>query len=224
MGTDKSAKKKKFRSAKDLARQKAKKSPYETILIVCEDSKSCPNYLHEVIKYFRLNTANIIVLPGKGSAPISVVDHVIEQARTTPYIDRAACVFDRDAHPSYDQAIDKLKNHKPKRNDKSKPTFRAITSTPCFELWLLLHLSYSTKSYNASGNKSAADKLIKDLITELPSYKKNSTGWFGELIGKQNTGIANAKRLQKHNEDTASTNPATNMHELIEYLINLKSK
>jgi len=31
-----------------------------------------------------------------------------------------------------------------------------------------------------------------------------------------------AKQLQKHNHSTDSKNPATNIHELIEYLINLK--
>ena len=40
---------------------------------------------------------------------------------------------------------------------------------------------------------------------------------------KGKVAIKNAKRLQKHNDTTNSKNPATDMHELIEYLINLKN-
>jgi len=105
--SDKLFQKKKSRHKKDLARKEAKRSPYETILIACEDSKSSPNYLSEIRKYFRLNTANVIVMPSKGSAPISVVEYSIEIAKTMPQIDRIACVFDRDNHESYERAINK---------------------------------------------------------------------------------------------------------------------
>lgn len=221
MASDKLFQKKKFRNEKEFARQKATKAPYETILIVCEDSKSSPNYFNELIKYFRLNTANVIVIPSKGSAPISVVNHSIELARTIPYIDRVACVFDRDNHASYEQAIDKLKSQKPKRS--SKTIYQVIASTPCFELWLLLHFCYTTKSYTYTGKKSAANNLITDLLKELPSYNKTNTNWFNDLIIKINSAIKNAKKLQEHNNKTDSTNPTTNVHELIEYLINLKT-
>lgn len=80
VGSDQLFKKKKFRRTKDLARVKAKKAPYATIAIVCEDSQSSPAYFKELIKYFRLNTANVRIVPSKGSAPISVVDHAIERA------------------------------------------------------------------------------------------------------------------------------------------------
>jgi hypothetical protein len=223
VGSDKLFQKKKFRNAKQLARHKAKKAPYETILIVCEDSKSSPNYLSEIIKYFRLNTANVIVMPSKGSAPISVVDYSIEIAKSKPLIDHVACVFDRDEHESYERAINKLENHKPKRSDKSKPIYKAIVSTPCFEIWPLLHFCYTTKAYGSSKNKTAADNLINDLIKKLPYYNKNNARWFKDVIDKLNTAIKNAKQLQKHNSETSSTNPETNMHELVEYLINLKN-
>lgn len=43
MGSDKLFQRKKIRSEKELARREAKKAPHETILIVCEDSKSSLN-------------------------------------------------------------------------------------------------------------------------------------------------------------------------------------
>jgi hypothetical protein len=222
VGSDQLFKKKKFRRTKDLARVKAKKSPYTTIAIVCEDSHSSPTYFKALIKYFRLNTANVRIVPSKGSAPISVVDHAIEIARTTAGIDHIACVFDRDTHESYERALNKLNKHKSKRNDKSKPIYKTITSTPCYEIWLLLHFCYTTKAYSASGTRSAGDNLISDLVKHLVAYNKNNTDWFGEIINNLETAIKHAKQLQKHNYSTNSTNPSTNIHELVEFLTELK--
>lgn len=222
MGSDQLFRKKKFRRAKDLARTKAKKSPYATIAIICEDSKSSPSYFNELKKYFRLNTANIIVISSKGSAPINVVDHAIELAKNTSDIDHMACVFDRDAHESFERAIKKINEIKPNRKDKSKPIYKAITSTPCYEIWLLLHFCYTTKAYSASGAKSAGDNLTSDLSKYLSSYKKNTIDWFDETINKLGMAIKHAKQLQEHNSSTNSTNPSTNIHELIEFLTGLK--
>lgn len=222
MGSDQLFKKKKFRKANELARSKAKKSPYETITIVCEDSKSSPAYFKKLITHFRLNTANIIVASSQGSAPISVVDHAIKIAKSTPDIDHVACVFDRDSHESYKRALKRLSGFKSEDNDKSNPVFKAIPSTPCYELWLLLHFRYTTKTYHASGNKSAAEVLISELTKELPSYKKKTIEWFNEIINKLETAIKHAKRLQKDNHSTKSTNPSTDIHELVEFLITLK--
>jgi len=218
MGSDNIFEKKKFRKLKELERQKAKKSPYETILIVCEDSKSSPGYFRELIKHLRLNTANVMIKPSRGSAPISIVDYSIELAKSNPYIDRVACVFDRDNHASYQQAINKLESNKSK-----KPIYKAVVSTPCFELWLLLHFNYTTKGYSYTNKKSAADNLLNDLKKILPSYCKSHCKWFNDLISKIDIAIKNAKQLQEHNNKTKSKNPSTNIHELVEFLLQLNN-
>ncbi|HVE43834.1 MAG TPA: RloB family protein [Gammaproteobacteria bacterium] len=212
--------KKKFRKTNELARRKAKKSPYATIAIICEDSKSSPSYFNKLKSHFRLNTANVIIASSKGSAPINVVNHAIGMTKNTPEIDYVACVFDRDTHESYERAINKLDELK--STNKNKSIYWAITSTPCYEIWLLLHFCYTTKSYHASGTKSAGDNLIADLCNYLNLYKKNTTTWFSELINKLDAAIKNAKQLQEHNFLTKSTNPSTNMHILVEFLIRLK--
>lgn len=222
MSSDQLFKKKKFRNAKELNRNKAKKEPYTTIAIVCEDSKSSPSYFNKLKKYYRLSSANVIVVPSKGSAPINVVDHAIKMTKNTPGIDRVACVFDRDTHESYQRAVNKLKEFKSKRSDKSKPICMAITSTPCYELWLLLHFCYTAKAYTASREKSAADNLIGELRRHLPSYNKSTIESFSELISNLDVAIKHAEQLQKYNSSTNSTNPSTNIHELVKFLIALK--
>jgi hypothetical protein len=87
-----------------------------------------------------------------------------------------------------------------------------------------LHLIYTTKGYSKSAKKSQADNVIDALVKKLPSYNKGRGVWFNDLIDKINTAIRNAKQLQEHNRQTHSANPDTNMHELIEILMNLKNK
>jgi len=217
MGSDQLFHKKKIRKEKELARKKASRTPNKITYIVCEDTKSSPNYFKKMKEYLRLNTAHVCITSSKGSAPISVVDHAIELAKKSPYIDNILCVFDRDNHQSYEKAIDKLKNQKSK-NTK----YQAITSTPCYEIWLLLHFQYSTRPYYRSGNKSAADNLINDL-EKMISYKKSDVDWFDNLIAKLDDAMENAKKLEEHNSKTKSNNPSTEIHKLIEHLYHLKS-
>ncbi|OGT38393.1 MAG: hypothetical protein A3F12_07765 [Gammaproteobacteria bacterium RIFCSPHIGHO2_12_FULL_38_14] len=214
--------KSKIRRKKDFLRRAPKKSPYETILIVCEGEKTECNYFRDLCKFHILNTANIIVMNGEGSAPISVVDHAIEMTEKTADIDHVMCVFDCDEHSTFNQATDKIRQYKPKRNSKSKPRYHVFTSTPCFEVWLLLHFIYSTKPFLKSKNKSAADNLVSHLRQHWSDYTKNHLSLFSALNEKLESAFKNAKKLARHNEDVNSKNPATNIHELVDRLVNLK--
>jgi len=44
--------------AGDLERRKSRRAPYDRVLIVCEGSKTEPNYLQELIDCLELNSAN----------------------------------------------------------------------------------------------------------------------------------------------------------------------
>lgn len=224
MSSDKLYQKKKFRKIKEFARQKAKQAPYETIKIICEGETET-KYFKKIINFFRLNTANVDIAVGKGSAPISIIEHGLKIAKTQPDIDRIVCVFDRDDHESYHRATQKFSN-KPNSTGGSKlngPICQSITSTPSFEIWLLLHFCYTTKPYVSSGNKSAADHVIMELQKYCQKYRKNTIDWFESLIVSNDNAIKNAKRLKEDNDRTGSTNPATDIHELIELLKNLKN-
>src|ERR1700687_4441739 len=130
MGSDNLFHRTKIREKKDLARREAKKSPYETILIICEGEKTEVNYFKGLIKAHRLNTANIEVIPSaKGSAPISIAEFAIQTSKNRDNIDKVYCVFDRDEHASFNSAVNKIENH---NKDNNKPICQAIVSSPCF--------------------------------------------------------------------------------------------
>lgn len=223
MGSDNIFQKRKERRKTDLRRSAEKKSPYETVLIVCEGEKTEVNYFKGLIQNERLNTANIeVIYSEKGSAPIRIVECAIEKAETQEGLDRVFCVFDRDSHSSYELAINKIKRYKPGRKSKSKPLFEAIVSSPCFEIWILLHFEYTTKSYNRTEKHSSCDSLVTALKLHIPDYAKNIDNLYGKTKKYHKEAISNAKKLKNDNVQTKSTNPATNVDTLIQYLINLK--
>jgi hypothetical protein len=220
MGSDDLFRKRKQRYAKSLQRKKASKAPYDRVLIVCEGAKTEPNYFKEIRNVYRLSTANIDIC-GKecGSDPLSVVNYAIKKFREDLDYDRVYCVIDRDKHATFDAALDKLRQTKLGKDIK----FIATTSVPCFELWLLLHFEYTTRQFCAPGNASNCELIITELNKKgrIPDYSKGAQDIFSLTKDLLPKAIKHARQLQQHNQSTGTNNPATNVHELIEYLIGL---
>ncbi|MDP2227734.1 MAG: RloB family protein [Moraxellaceae bacterium] len=219
MGTDNLFHK---RKALRLGRSEPKRAPYDKVLIVCEGSKTEPNYFRELIDHYEINTANVQVDGSCGSDPMSVANHAIqlyreERDKGDPY-DRVYCVIDRDAHPGFGEALKKLEAQKPPK------VFYATVSIPCFEYWLLLHFDYTRAAFTSTGRVSMGDAALVALKTCLPKYEKGLVGTFSSLIGQLAFAKANAKRGLEDARKTAADNPSTNVHELVEYLQNIKGK
>jgi len=214
--------KRRAKSAHDLSRKRAKRAPYDRVLIVCEGLKTEPNYLAELIHSLRLNSANVEIDGSCGSSPISVVKYAkkrySEEKKKGDSFDKVFCVFDKDSHGmKYEQALNTISYSKPKN------VFQAINSVPCFEYWLLLHFKFSTKQFLAIGKKSSCDRLIQNLKQYLPNYSKGESGLYKILMGKTGEAITNSKRTLIQAQEGATDNPTTKMHELVEYLQQLKS-
>ncbi|WP_018014896.1 RloB family protein [Teredinibacter turnerae] len=221
MGTEDLFHKRKAKKASVLERRAAKRAPYEKVLIVCEGEKTEPNYFNEAIQCYRLNTANVEIDGSCGSSPISVFNRAkqlweAEEKKGDPY-DRIYCVFDRDSHDTYEQAISRISSK------EHKNVFYAATSVPCFEYWLLLHFSFTTKPYAATGKLSIADTVIKELEQFYPEYTKGREKVFSDLLPNIEFAKNNAERALKQSLENHTDNPSTHIHELIGYLQNLKS-
>lgn len=205
---------------KSYKRQPASREPYDYVLIVCEGSKSEPNYLKKLRNSYRLSNANIEITPADGSDPMSIVVFGKEKAEIAikarvPY-DRIYFVFDRDTHKNYDEAIQFINNLR----DYGK--LFAITSWPCFEIWVLLHFMDTTSPFEKVGKKSACDKVIQKIMDSFSKYQKGDPDLYDVLKEKMDFAIKRANRLEEYNKKTGSNNPATKMHHLVEYLIKLK--
>ncbi|OFW00184.1 MAG: hypothetical protein A3G20_04435 [Acidobacteria bacterium RIFCSPLOWO2_12_FULL_59_11] len=205
------------RSAKTYRRKGAIREPYDVVLIVCEGEKTEPGYFDGLKRAHRLSSANIKIVSGEGSDPVSIVKHARRELEQDGY-DRAFCVFDRDGHVNYQEALDLVANSAPGR----KGRLAAITSVPCFEIWVLLHFVYSAAPFSASGGRSACDNVVRAIRGHMPGYQKALANLYEQLQPRVDNAVTNGNRLAQHNLDTRSENPATKVHELVKYLRELK--
>lgn len=220
MGSDQLFHKRKARTAASLMRKQAKRAPYEMVLIVCEGEKTEPNYFSALINDLQLNTANIVIVKNnEGSSPRTIVDFALEEYKKEKEYDRIFCVFDKDNHSTYSWALAKIKKAKLGRNH----LILAITSVPCFEFWLLLHFTYTTKQFDA-GHGSICANVISDLKRYLPNYEKGNVDTYQVTKDKLLTAIANCKKIEQYCESANTDMPSTKIYELIEYLKKLKNK
>src|SRR2546426_2633782 len=146
------------RSASGFRRRGATREPYDVVLIVCEGEKTEPEYLKGLQKLHRLSNANITIVSGDGNDPVSIVKHAIDAYRKAGGdFNRVFCVFDRNGHANYQEALDLVANSALGKNGK----LVAITSVPCFEIWILLHFGYTAAPFAVAGGRSACDNVIR---------------------------------------------------------------
>lgn len=205
------------RRPRTYRRRPATIEPYDVVLIVCEGAKTEPAYFGRLREAYRLSSANIRITPADGSDPLSIVSFA-ETYLEEDY-NRIYCVFDRDDHQNYEQAIQKAAAL---NNDRDGRLF-AITSWPCFEFWILLHFKYSSAPFGASGGRSPCGNVIVELKNYVAGYTKGYATIFDDLKPNLQTALGHAERLTVDNAATGSCNPSTKVHELVEYLTKLKS-
>lgn len=195
------------------------RQPAPRILLVCEGEKTEPFYFSDLIKKWNLNN-QVKIGSNDGSSPDKVVEKAEELFKLSESendaFDEVYCIFDRDAHEKFPDAIEKLKTLK-----SNKKPLHGIVSVPCFEFWLLLHFGYTSKPYASRGKKSIGDAVVSDLKKkpEFSKYKKRTTGVFELLETKLEDALKNATTLEKlQKDDGEHCNPSTQLHELINRL------
>jgi hypothetical protein len=220
MGSDDLFRKRKAWKAERHRRRKAKQSPYERVLIVCEGAKTEPNYFRWLRETFRLNRENVVVAHKKtGLDPKSLVEYAISEYNAEKDFDRVCCVFDRDKHATYQAALDKIRSTRLKGGRQ----IHAITSVPCFELWLLLHFTCTTRQYCAPLGGSDCELVIDDLKNYIPGYEKRSMDLLLYIdANRVDDAITNAKHLERFHETSGTDNPSTKVFVLVEYLKGLR--
>lgn len=220
MGSDDIFHKLKARSKVAHTRGSKQIESYKKFLIVCEDTVSGYHYLKDTVNYFRLSTANVSIV-GLGQSPINIVEHAKERFdqecnSCKPNFDQVFCVFDRDEHVSFYNAIAKIDSINRKLGEE---TFIATPSDPCFEIWLILHFLYTSKLYQRTGRKSAANIVVDDLKKLLPNYEKGLKSAFVETKDLIDIAMKNAKRLKSYCEENGAVSPRTDFDKLISFII-----
>jgi hypothetical protein len=205
------------RTPASYARRGPQREPYDVVLIVCEGAKTEPFYFEGLRRAWRLSSANILVRSAGASYPPSLAAHALEALRGGGY-DRAFCVFDRDSHAGFDEALAQIAQSR----KGHAAQIEAIVSWPCFEIWILLHFVMTTRAFVAGGGRSPCEQVIREISRHLGGYAKGSKGVFDALADKLDTALIHADRLHAHNVETESENPGTAVHGLVNYLKSLK--
>lgn len=178
-------------------------------LIICEGTKTEPNYFQEVIKDINKNLTdeyklNVKII-GKGKNTISLVKSVdellnyIDESKTStiPY-GKIFVVFDKDDFKSdfFNKAILTCE----------KNGYIPLWSNQAIEFWFLLHFNYIEGKMNRDVYFDKINEYFNKAGLKY-KYKKNDEKLYSKLIkyGSLEQARKNALRIhQKHSKDTPS--------------------
>lgn len=186
-----------------------RREPNQRFLIVCEGTRTEPNYFRS----FRIRSSQIIQIDvqGSGDNTVSLVrgaialrNAAIEQDEG---YDQTWCVFDRDDFPieNFNRAMELAQ-----QND-----IQVAYSNQAFELWYLLHFIYLDTGIARHQYMERLNRFL-----ETP-YFKNDPNMFEILFEHRWAAIANAERLLREYEPSrpAADDPSTTVHLLVKELL-----
>ena len=212
------AKRKRPRGPQRSRRRQPRREPYDRVLVVCEGTKTEPDYFREIVEAYRLSSANVVVASGRGSDPESVVATAVERYEDDPDYEGVYVVVDRDTHAGYAAAEDRVRNAPGGLRDVA----RLVPSTPCFEYWLLLPFEETARPYAKTGKRSPCANVIRDLEAHLPGYSKGGGGTFAATREYVEEAKARAARRLVEARRAGTENPTTHVHVLVERLQTLR--
>ena len=195
-------------------RNRQNRKPKRVILIACEgNNKTEKNYLNNFSGLDK--NYKIAIVPGNETDPLNLVKQTINAIKNKGLDlnddDKAFCIFDTDINP--------IKNKQIKEAVKlsRKNKIVVITSSPCFELWFLLHYKYTTAFMNN-------DEVIRELKSHYPKYEKKCD-IYSSIVNETFNAIERAKKLEKHQINNGKIiqmvegNPYTEFYKVIEEFI-----
>lgn len=192
----------------------------EKHLILCEGTKTEPNYFEEIKKRIDNNyndKITINVIPsGKGRlALLEEAQEIVEKSKTN--YNHVWLVYDKDDFDKdeFDNTVFKIQSI----NKKSETKYHALWSNQCVEVWFLLHfidlkVDLSREEYITKLNQNFKKKGIAD------EYVKNDDLIYNKLEEYQDVAIKRAKKIIQESEEKAPSKiaPGSSVYELIEML------
>lgn len=193
--------------SKSFKRNKSQKSPGKrrSVLLVCEGEGTEPDYFRTLRKQYRLKSFTLeFLFPG---GPTSIAQEAVNKKHRYDYV---WAVFDRDEHSGYHQAIRRCQG----------AGVGVAYSNPCFELWLILHVTEMDRLLN----RHAMQSLCREHIQYPPNENKRPDYYW--LMQERRVETAKeraAAQLKKRFEEGAvQGNPSTTVGELTKWLRQLE--
>ena len=174
----------------------------ERFLIVCEGSKTEPNYF----RTFRV-PRDVVEVHGLGEDPSTLVRSATDlKNKDGDDYDQIWCVFDRDSWT--------LENFNNAISSARSQGFSVAYSNEAFELWYILHFEYLNTGIPRKDYSPRLSLLLDK------KYEKNSETIYDELLDQQHTAIRNAEKLLTEYDPhvPAKDNTYTTVHLLVQEL------
>lgn len=217
----------KRRSQKEKKRSCGNAPERRYFLIVCEGTKTEPNYFEAIKKELPRGILENVDIEGLRKNTLSIIEEGIklrEQAfkeRSRIY-DEVWAVFDKDSFP------DRNFNNAINRGENLKQKIDCAWTNEAFELWYLLHFQYVDVGMSRDNYKPFIERELTQKMGKPYSYQKNSIDMYHILqkYGNEAQAITRAESLEKLYEDKefARHNPCTKVHRLVLALKELKPK
>ncbi|MFY8160175.1 MAG: RloB family protein [Candidatus Kapaibacteriota bacterium] len=183
------------------------------VFIVCEGSKTEPNYFRALIEdcNFKGRPIEIFIVNTHRNTPKELVLDANNLKELS--IDEAWVVFDRDGYTKHREAFRFAEEY------QVNIAFSSIS----FEIWILLHFMFFKSNFADSG---AVIEFMKR--KKLLSYRKNDKYTYQKIKHLTDTAIKNATRLRNSQfkkfplKEFYEFNPITNVDLLVKEIRNLK--
>ena len=200
--------------SRDRSRNNHNRKSKRVVLVAYEgENKTEKNYFDN----FLGRDKNYIIksVPGNETDPINLVKQTIKKVKDLELDlsldDKAFCIFDTDTKLEKNVQIEAAIKMSKKNN------IIPIVSSPCVELWFLLHYEYTTAIVSSN-------EVIERLKRYYPKYEKNCN-IYPDIKDKTNKAIDNSKKLEKYQKQnnrklqTVEANPYTEIYKIVEELI-----
>lgn len=197
-------------------------------LIVCEDEKTEPYYFNTFKRQIPKESIYLETI-GTGFDPLGIVNKAIEERQDLANkfkreVDETWLVFDKD---DADENPTKIKNFEAAFELAIKNNILIAWSNEVFEVWLLLHLTSINSEriiprqeiYELFEKQIRKSKKYQDFVYDHKKPSKKTIDIIFE-IGNLDLAIERAKKLiLKHKgKKVIASNPATNVHALVQEL------
>lgn len=148
---------------------------------------------------------------------MQIVESAKEILLKSKSFERVFCVFDRDEHLDFENAIKSAnaQNEKYVSDSEEMISFRPIVSIPSFELWLLIHFECVTKPLH----RKVVESMLKKHII---GYEKGKKGVFLLTSDLLNTAFRNADIMNAEALRIGRKDPFTEVDRLVKLLMELK--
>jgi hypothetical protein len=177
------------------------------LLVFVEGLRTEETYLIDWHRRHR-DRVRVTIDPYRG-APLQLVEHAVEARRTEarnarrgrPH-DQIWCVFDRDEHPNFAQAVDLA----------DRNGIGLAVSNPCLELWFLLHFQDQTAFIHRHDAQLQAEVLLQCAKALPPAATE-------ELVERYDQAKERAIKLdEKHRGDGSppGSNPSSGLWRLVD--------